>query len=243
MKKVFQNYEEYLITILSPVGLTRKKITYFHKKALDQWLDQVNKIAIDSKCEYDPDYFLKEMGKVDREWEQYILTKITKCKRIQVEDNIKTSNLEYNALARGHVPILFPEVHTTLKNLSEISNLNLNIASSASSHHIKGAITLHKLEGIFKNLIGYDIAKAPKKGLSGVYYKKIIELTQTEPTRTIFIGDSREEAVHSKKLGFKFIMVSRDGNTFSDLKENDSFYYVRKLDEILVLVHHWLDLG
>ncbi len=242
LRKVFQNYDAYLVTVLSPIGLSHRRISCLHRKALDQWLDKVNKIATDPKCEIDPDYFLKEMERIDKEWEQFILTKIPKSKRMQVEDHIKASIVEYNALAKGQIPILFPEVRSTLLELSQIPTLNLNIASSASSHHIKGVIILHNLEGLFKYLIGYDIVKAPKKGLTGIYYKKIIELTQAQPAKTIFIGDSREEAAHSKKVGFKFIMVSRNGTTFSDLETNDTFHYVRKFDETPSLVHEWLEM-
>jgi len=242
VRKIIQNYEAYLITLLSPIGLSRRKIINLHRKALDRWLDKVNKISIDPKCEVDPNYFLTEMERIDREWELFILANIPKSKKIQVEAQIRTTNLEYNALAQGKVPVLFPEVHITLMELSQVSSLDLNIASSASSHHIRGVITLHNLEGFFKNLIGYDIVKAPKKGLSGIYYKKIIELTQATPLKTIFIGDSREEAEHSKKLGFKFVMVSREGKTFSDLKSNEYFDYVKKLDDIPVLVREWMEV-
>ncbi len=110
----------------------------------------------------------------------------------------------------------------------------MHIASSASSRHVKGAIVLHNLNDFFKGLIGYDTVRAPKKASSGIYFKNMLQIANADPSRSIFVGDSIEEANLANKFGMEYIMVWRD----SPFKEprNMEFRIIRNLTELLPII-------
>ncbi len=85
----------------------------------------------------------------------------------------------------------------------------MHIASSASSQHIEGVITRNNLRRFFTKIIGYDTVEAPKKAQSGRYFKTMLERTNANPARSIFVGDSVNEANLANKAGMKFIMIWR----------------------------------
>ncbi|MHA1972331.1 MAG: HAD family hydrolase [Candidatus Hodarchaeales archaeon] len=203
-----KNYEQYLIKTLLHTGLTREEIVSLHSKAFNDWATKVTEINQDVGIESDPDRFMALMKRFDKEWEDYFLSRISQSFREELSVKLRTEVVEYQALAYGKFPVLYPEAEKVIKTLHSLSEVSLHIASSASSNHIKGIVHLHKFQPFFKFLVGYDTVKAPKRGTLGIYYKNLIKLTKINPESIIFVGDSKEEAIHSKRYNFKFIMAT-----------------------------------
>lgn len=207
---VIRNYESYLANLLTPIGITQKKIIEIHKQAYNLWIKEVRRINKESDGDpYNPIRFMEAMKSNDRNWEHFILNFVPLDLKKRIEPYIQTTRFEYEAMANGPLSILFPEVRTVLEQLESIPNISLHIASSASSHHIEGAITRDDLSRFFTKIIGYDTVEAPKNSNSGQYFKKMLELTNANPSRSIFVGDSVYEANLASKTGMKFIMIWR----------------------------------
>ncbi|MHA1214269.1 MAG: HAD family hydrolase [Candidatus Hodarchaeales archaeon] len=235
---VRKNYEEYLVKTLSYTGLTREEIISIHTEAFYDWVRKVNEINQDITIESDPEKFMSEMALFDQEWEEFILNRIPKSFQKEVSAQLKTAIVEYEALAEGKFPVLYPEAKEVIKTLHSVPNLSMHIASSASSNHVKGIVHLHKLEPFFKFLIGYDTVRAPKRGSTGIYYQNLIKLTKVRPETTIFVGDSKEEAIHATRYNFKFIMLERGQNN-KNLATNDlDLIIIRDLKELLPIIEN-----
>jgi phosphoglycolate phosphatase-like HAD superfamily hydrolase len=218
---VNRNYVSYLEKILVPIGIKREQVSRIHEYAFKNWIVEINQLS----NEYDKweerktksEDFMEKYNQIDTKWERYILKNVPSAHQNSIEPLLKTSLVEYEALANASFPILFPEVNSVLTELIKISHLRMHIASSASSRHVKGAVTCHDLNEYFQELIGYDTVKAPKKSKSGDYFKKMLQIIDTVPERVIFVGDSKEEAILTTNLGMKFIFIWRKIN--SELKE------------------------
>ncbi|MFX1507503.1 MAG: HAD family hydrolase [Promethearchaeota archaeon] len=216
-----RNYGNYLEKILVPVGIKRENVSKIHEFAFKNWITEINHLF----REYDnwegrkrkSEDFMEEYKQIDAKWERYILENVPSVHRNSIKPLLKTSLVEYEALANGLFPILFPEVNSVLTELVKINQLRMHIASSASSRHVQGAVMCHNLNGFFQELIGYDTVKAPKKSKSGDYFRKMLQIIDTIPERVIFVGDSVEEAILATKLGMKFVFIWRMSN--SEFKE------------------------
>ncbi len=207
---VIQNYERYLVSLLSPIGISHKKTRDIHKKAYSQWIKKVRRIIAESEGDLDDsNHFMTAMKSNDKDWEQFILQFVPFDQKMRIEQLIKTVNFEYEAMANSPVSILYPEVKTILEKLIKIPNISMHIASSASAQHIEGVITRNKLRRFFTQIIGYNTVEAPKKAHSGRYFKTMLERTNANPSRSIFVGDSVNEAFLASKMGMNFIMIWR----------------------------------
>jgi len=180
----------YLERILVPTGLNRGKIRKIHEIAFKNWISEIGHLT----NEYDEgenqnakksDVFMRRYHQIDLKWENFILKNISSNYRNSVKPLLKTSLVEYEALANGSFPILFPEVNSVLSELTKVSNLRMHIASSASSQHIKGTVSRHNLKEFFQELIGYDTVKAPKKSSSGDYFRKMLQVIDTIPKKVL----------------------------------------------------------
>ncbi|MFX1516607.1 MAG: HAD family hydrolase [Promethearchaeota archaeon] len=210
---VNRNYGKYLERVLVPTGLDRGKIRKIHEIAFNNWFSEI--INLTSKFDEgenqsaNSEVFMSRYNQIDMKWENFILDYLPPSYRSSIKPLLKTSLVEYEALASGSFPILFPEVNSVLSELNKVNNLRMYIASSASSQHVKGAVSLHNLKGFFQELIGYDTVKAPKKSKSGIYFRKMLQIIETPPERVIFVGDSIEEATLTTNLGMKFVLIWR----------------------------------
>ena len=199
---VQKNYQHYLLRILTPLGISQHQVIEIHDRALKKWLNGITKISKDFDLEkLDSTTFMEEYLRNDRKWERYVLNYVPVSQKENVSPYLNTSVLEYKALANGKYPILFPEVKNVLLNLKKFKNLSMHIASSASSNHVKGVVHFHNLEEFFNMNIGYDIVKAPKKAKKGIYFKNMLTITGANPSRSIFIGDTIDEANLAIKFG------------------------------------------
>lgn len=239
---VNKNYGNYLERTLKPVGLSQDKVLDIHQKAFRGWLVPITRLFNDQKEGlFDSGVFMRNYRLIDCEWENFILDFVPLKHRKAIKPLLKTSLVEYEALARGPFPILFPEVSSVLRELVNVGNLRMHVASSASSRHVKGAVFLHNLNDIFRGLIGYDTVKAPKKASSGIYFKKMLQIVNANPKHSIFVGDSIEEAIFSRKLGMNFIMVQRERSSPKKRIKNSHFKIVSNLNEIIPIIQAWLN--
>jgi phosphoglycolate phosphatase-like HAD superfamily hydrolase len=235
LEVVSKNYDDYLARVLLPTGIKRHEVSIIHRKAFTQWLEEINDLSkIVKENIFDPIEFVKKYRAIDKKWENFILKNVPKHHRESVRPLLDTKRVEYEALANG-APVLYPEVMSVLEELKEFTNLCMHIASSASSQHVKGAVDRHQLH-FFQEIIGYDTVKAPKKEKNGRYFKEILALTQANPKRAIFVGDSIEEAQLSLRFGMQFIMIDREGHINETERNNLPYRVVDNLTEILPLI-------
>lgn len=210
VRAVNKNYGNYLEKILTPTGIKREKINEIHEIAFENWITDITHLFNNfEEINFDSEAFMTDYKAIDVKWEEFILNFVPSEHKSTVKPLLKTSLVEYEALANGIYPILYPEVNTVLKELAKITDLRMHIASSASCKHVRGAVDLHNLSDFFQELIGYDTVKAPKKAESGKYFKQMLQIINTVPERTIFVGDSIEEANLALKFGMRFILVKR----------------------------------
>lgn len=233
---VSRNYDSYLARVLQPTGLDPHEVSILHDKAFIEWITEITSIFdYFDKGLIDENEFMHQYKIIDKKWEAFILKHVPKHYQEKVKPLIRTDKVEFEALAFGD-PILYPDVLPALKELSKISNLRLHIASSASKRHILGAVTRHKLHEFFQEFIGYDSVQAPKKSRNGLYFKKMLMLTGASPERSIFVGDSIEEAKLSKMFGIQFIMIDRN-NIINYKDERDTtLKIVTNFSELLPII-------
>lgn len=241
---VNRNYNNYLADVLSSAGISREKAARIHEKAFRKWITEINMLFNDyddlKKGSSDSEIFMKKYKMIDSVWEEFVLEFVSPENKNIIKPLLETSRVEYEALAHGPYPVLYPEVFPVLTKLSKIKNLHMHIASSASSKHVNGVIALHNLSGFFKRAIGYDTVRAPKKASSGIYFDTMLQITQANTSRTIFVGDSLEEANLALKHGMKFILVKREKfNTSKKLKKTQ-FHIVENLTAIVPIVNSFL---
>lgn len=231
---VQENYRHYLVSILTPLGIAEKKAVKIHDIELKKWLNAINRISKEfDNGNLDAETFMEEYHRIDKKWENNVLNYLPVLKRAEAAPHIITSVLEYNALANGKFPILYPEVENVLMKLRSFKNLSMHVASSASANHVKGALHFHNLEVYFKMNIGYNTVKAPKIAKRGDYFRNLLKLTEADPSHSIFIGDSIHEAYLAKKFGMSFIMVNRNYKSTDHTEFNENWIKVKDLTEIL----------
>ncbi|MFX0124678.1 MAG: HAD family hydrolase [Candidatus Hodarchaeota archaeon] len=239
VKAVNRNYGDYLEKILVPTGMKREEIIEIHDFAFKNWITEITQLFNEfDECKrrnINSEVFMRKYKLIDSKWEQYILNNVPIEHKKAVKPFLKTSLVEYEALAKGSNPILYPEVNSVLTELAKISHLHMHIASSASSRHVKGAVALHNLKGIFQELIGYDTVKAPKKASSGEYFKRMLDIIKTIPERVIFVGDSIEEAILTTTLGMKFVLVWRKDSELKDIPKG-RFEIINNLTTLLSII-------
>ncbi|MFX0182399.1 MAG: HAD family hydrolase [Candidatus Hodarchaeota archaeon] len=236
---VSENYNDYLVRVLIPTGIKREEVSMIHRKAFVQWLEEIYDLSkTEEEIVFDPVEFINKYSTIDKKWENFILSNVPKHHRESIRPLLDTKRVEYEALAYG-APILYPEVQSVLEELKEISNLYMHIASSASSQHVKGAVDRHQLH-FFQTLIGYDTVKAPKKEKNGRYFKEMLALTQANPKRSIFVGNSIEEAQLSLRFGMHFIMLDRESQINKIERNNLPYRVFDDLTEILPLIYLFL---
>ena len=239
---VNKNYQYYLEKILIPVGLSQDAVIEIHKKAFKGWIRAINYLF--NKQEegiFDSNLFLRDYQEIDERWEKYILDFVPVKHRNKIKPLLKTSLVEYEALAEGPYSILFPEVLSVLNQCTKFDNLKMYVASSASSNHVRGAIILHNLSNYFLGLIGYDTVGAPKKVSSGIYFKNMIQLVKANPEYSIFVGDSLEEANLTTKLGMTYVMVRRKDSTPLIERINASFTFIEDLEGLIPILQELMD--
>ncbi|MFW9779772.1 MAG: HAD family hydrolase [Candidatus Heimdallarchaeota archaeon] len=207
---VSQNYRRYLSRVLSSVGISCQEALAIHDRAYNLWIEKIKSLRDDFDVNEDSRRFMRQYQNIDEGWERYILNYISPDKREQIKPVLKTSTLEYQALAQGG-PILYSDVIPTLETLYAEKGIYLHIASSASSHHVKGGADRHSLGKYIKTFIGYDTVQAPKKAKNPLYFHKMLEITNSTPNSSIFVGDSIDEAINSTKVGMHFVAIHRDG--------------------------------
>ncbi|UCG01807.1 MAG: HAD family hydrolase [Candidatus Heimdallarchaeota archaeon] len=233
------NYGTYLKKILEPTGIKREKIVEIHEHAFKNWITEITKLTND----YDEDentnseVFMKKYTLVDAKWENFILNTIPFEHKIAIKPLLETSLIEYEALAKGPYPILYPEVKSVLTEIVEIGHLRMHIASSASSRHVKGAVVRHNLENFFYKLIGYDTVKAPKKARNADYFTRMLQVIGTVPERIIFVGDSIEEANLTTQLGMKFVLVKRKKDFESTEISKNNLEVINDLNALLPIIN------
>ncbi|MHA1969716.1 MAG: HAD family hydrolase [Candidatus Hodarchaeales archaeon] len=234
VNKVQENYRHYLVSILTPLGISEKKAVIIHDIELKKWLNAINRISKEfDDGNLDTDTFMEEYHRIDKRWERNVINYLPIVKQAEAAPHLITSVLEYKALANGIYPIFYPEVKNVLMKLQSFKNLSIHVASSASANHVKGAIQFHNLERYFKMNIGYNTVKAPKKAKRGDYFRNLLKLTEVDPTQSIFVGDSIDEAYLAKKFGMNFIMVNRNYRSMDDTEFNENWIIVKDLTEIL----------
>ncbi|MFW9856008.1 MAG: HAD family hydrolase [Candidatus Thorarchaeota archaeon] len=233
---VSQNYRIYLANVLDPVGISPEEAFQIHDKAYNIWIGKI--ISLPDKFDDDGDNekFMARYRKIDEEWEHYILDHIPQNQRENIKPLLKTSTVEYQALAQGG-PILYSDVVPTLETLRTRLNLRLHVASSASSHHVKGGIDRHGIKDFFSTIVGYDTVRAPKRAKNTYYFEKLLEITDSIPQQSVFVGDSIEEAANSKAVGMHFIMVQRAKIHTSETRNRDlGIVSVSSLDMLVQLI-------
>ncbi len=236
---VIRNYESYLVSLLAPIGITRKKTRDIHKKAYTKWIKEVRRITSGLEGDLDdPNHFMKAMKSNDRNWEQFILNFVPFDQKKRIKPYIQTAKFEYEAMANSSLSILFPEVRTVLEQLERIPNISLHIASSASSQHIEGLITRNALKRFFTKIIGYNTVEAPKKASSGRYFKKMLKITNANPNRSIFVGDSINEANLATKTGMKFIMIWRNPKPPKQVSITLNYKILTNLSELCSIIQN-----
>ncbi|MFX1282946.1 MAG: HAD family hydrolase [Promethearchaeota archaeon] len=235
---VNKNYQNYLIKILTPTGISLNEVKEIHEKGFKKWITDIthlfNEFEEWENDETSLEAFMRNYKLIDWKWEEFILDFVPLKHKKSIRPLLNTSLVEYEALVNGPYPILYPEVNPLLKELKKIKDLFLHIASSASSEHVKGAVDLHNLRNFFINLIGYDTVRAPKKASSGIYFKSMLEITDANPSRSIFVGDSKEEANLASKFGMEYIMVWRDFH--SEESRNMGFRIIDNLTALLPII-------
>lgn len=237
---VNQNYGEYLERILVPTGMKREKILEIHKYAFNNWISEIIRLTDEfdegeSQSTYS-DVFVRKYKQIDAKWEKFILDNVPLEHKDTIEPLLTTSLVEYEALANGPYPILYPEVNSVLSDLVNIDHLRMHIASSASSQHVKGAVTLHNLKKFFQTLIGYDTVKAPKKAASADYFKRLLQVIDTIPERIIYVGDSIDEANLTTELGMRFVLVWRKKSTEPEIIQKGSLGTIKDLTALLPII-------
>jgi len=210
---VVKNYEDFLINLVAPTGIFKSDILKVYRIAHVEWVSAFEDIntGIDDYAN-EPERFMEKIAVMDYKWQQTILSAFpNKSHRDMIAPFLSTEFFEYEAMANGDPNTIYPDVLPALNSINEISQVRaLHVASSASSHHIRGAMSIvNSLSKHFKYFFGYDVVKIPKKSTSGLYFKVIQELAGSIPGRTIFIGDSFREARLSINRGMKFIMIDR----------------------------------
>ncbi len=235
---VIRNYQYYLQRILNPIGIPKGKAIQIHDIAYRKWLDGINRIS----KEYDEGLlnsktFIQKYNQIDKDWELFILSSVPSQRQKEVAPFLNTSILEYEALKNGKYPILYPEVISVLSTLFLQRNLHMHIASSASSLHVKGALYYHNIDRYFKTIIGYDTVKAPKKARKGDYFRNMLKITKADPRKSIFIGDSLDEASIAKKCKMIFIMVNREGKNTTSITVDNTTFIVHDLTEIIKFIY------
>ncbi|MFW9990675.1 MAG: HAD family hydrolase [Candidatus Odinarchaeota archaeon] len=239
---VGKNYESYLAKVLAPAGVTRGEAINIHGEAFKRWIGEFRRLTDGLEGDdSSPESFMDRMREIDRKWEDFVLGSVSLENREVIAPQLNTSKLEYEALAEGPYPVLYPEVKGVLERLKEIDSLSLYIASSASSHHVRGVVALHGLAGYFKKLIGYDTVEAPKKSPSGQYFKKMLTITGADPFCSIFVGDTIEEATLATKSGMKFVMVQRNQQSLENRVKTIKFDVVRNLTEFLAVISDYIE--
>ncbi len=239
---VNKNYQSYLEKILVPAGFSQDKVMDIHKKAFRGWLKGITHLF--NKQEdgvFDSDSFLRDYHQIDNIWENLILNIVPLKHRDTIKPLLNTSLVEYEALADGPYSILFPEVLSVLRECTKFDNLRMHVASSASSHHVKGAVILHNLSDFFQGLIGYDTVRAPKKASSGIYFKTMLQLVKANPEYSIFVGDTLEEANLATKFGMTYVMVKRKNSTSIIEPKNVSFAIIEDLTDLMPIIQELMD--
>lgn len=233
---VSRNYDRYLAQVLKPAGLDPHEVSILHNNAFTQWITAIYQVFDDfDNGMLDENEFIYQYKIIDKKWETFILKHVPEYYQQEIEPLIRTDKVEFESLAFGD-PMLYPEVLPTLKELNKIPNIRLHIASSASKRHILGAVTRHKLHQYFQEFIGYDTVKAPKKSRTGLYFKKMLILTGANPKRSIFVGDSIEEAKLSKMFGIQFIMMDRDNTIDKEVRRENDLKIVNNFSELLPMI-------
>jgi len=237
------NYLKYLENILEPIGMKREKIVEIHEFAFMNWITEITQLSndYDKNENTNSEVFMKKYTLVDAKWEKFILNTVPSKHKIAIKPLLKTSLVEYEALAKGPYPILYPEVKSALTEIVKIDLLRMHVASSASSRHVKGAVVRHNLEDFFHELIGYDTVKAPKKARSADYFTRILEIIDTVPERIIFVGDSIEEANLTTQFGMKFVLVWRKKNSESEVIQKDNLIIIDNLTALLPVIKTFLN--
>ena len=167
---VNRNYGNYLEKVLVPTGMKREEVVKIHEFAFKNWIEEITRLTneFDESEEWstNSEVFMRKYNLIDIKWEKFILESVPLEHKNGIKPLLKTSIVEYEALAKGSYPILYSEVKSVLTELVKINHLRMHIASSASSCHVKGAVARHNLKDFFQELIGYDTVKAPKKAIT-----------------------------------------------------------------------------
>jgi phosphoglycolate phosphatase-like HAD superfamily hydrolase len=193
---VIKNYQYYLQKIFNSIDIPQNKAIEIHDIAYRKWVKGINRISKEfDKGLLNSESFIRKYNQIDREWELFALSYVPLQRQKEVTPLLKTSVLEFEALSKGKYPILYLEVMSVLSKLLLYKDLHMHIASSASSRHVRGAIHYHGLDKFFKTIIGYDTVKAPKKARKGDYFINMLKITNANPRKSIFIGDSLDEAI------------------------------------------------
>ncbi len=241
---VNRNYGEYLENVLVPIGMKREKVVKIHEFAFKNWIEEITRLTKEfnesEKWSTNSEVFMRKYNVIDAKWEKFILESVPLEHKNDIKPLLKTSLVEYEALAKGSYPILYSEVKSVLSELVKIDYLRMHIASSASSRHVKGAVACHNLEKFFHELIGFDTVKAPKKAISAEYFKRMLQVIKTIPERVIFVGDSIEEAILTTKLGMKFVLVWRKKDSKPKKIQKDKFEIIDNLTELIPIVKRML---
>lgn len=236
---VNQNYQNYFEKVLVPVGIQQHKVFEIHEIAFRNWITEISRLfkKFDKLEKTDSEVFIRNYKRIDNKWEEFILNYVGFEHKRTVKSLLSTPRVEYEALAYGAYPILFPEVSSVLEELFKLNpHLHMHIASSASSRHVKGAITLHNLNKFFQKLIGYDTAQAPKKACSGIYFKRMLQIIGTKPNQVIFVGDSLEEATLAIKSGMMSVMVRRNKSSPLTKPSSLNFKVIPNLSDLIPII-------
>ncbi|MHA2000004.1 MAG: HAD family hydrolase [Promethearchaeota archaeon] len=230
-------YEEYLQEILVPLGMTRQQINSIHARVQVAWVRAFRALNDVPDGEvHDVDAFLSKIKKINDDWNNGILSQIPEDLRDSIRDKFHTFTLEYNVMSRVTKSTLFRDVERVLEELSRIDGIVLHVASSASSYHVRGTLEGQGIAGYFTSIFGYDTVSAPKKAPHGYYFEQMIKISGAIPEKSIFIGDSLEEATLSKKFGMRYVMVNRNSKNIEN--RNYDFPVITELRDILPIVEN-----
>ena len=113
--------------ILFPIGISQDEAREIHDRGFTKWITEITRLFNKfDKWEkgISASIFMENYRLIDARWEEYILDFIPLEHKNDIKPFLKTSLVEYESLARGSFPILYPEVLPVLIELKKMKFLH-----------------------------------------------------------------------------------------------------------------------
>jgi HAD superfamily hydrolase (TIGR01509 family) len=141
--------------------------------------------------------------------------------------------LEYGKRLEYLIPragdFTYPQTKEILTQLNQVG-FKLYIASNAPRRHVLGITQGAAIESLFRGAFGRDdfgVMKSKQK-----FFQKLLEKIDSPPNKAIMVGDSVNEVIHPRTLGFTTILVLRETRIPPDVSAKANIE-VKTLSEIL----------